>query len=170
MPAGWQDDMGLISRKLDWIGTNYYTRALIGASDGLWPSSAHVEGPLPKTEMGWEIFPEGLTNVLKRTHAYAGGIPQYVTENGMAAPDKDEDGQVQDDDRIAYIDAHLGAVRDAIEAGVPVKGYFTWSLLDNFEWSFGYDKRFGIVRVDFDSLERTPKASYQALKAALARN
>jgi len=170
MPAGWEADMGRISQKLDWIGTNYYTRNLIGPGDGLWPASAHVAGPLPKTEMGWEIFPEGLTNVLKRVHSYAGGIPQYVTENGMAAPDRVNEGGVQDDDRIAYIDAHLGAARDAIAAGVPLMGYFTWSLLDNFEWALGYDKRFGLVRVDFDSLERTPKASYHALKAALARN
>ena len=172
LPDGWQDDMGLISQKLDWVGTNYYTRALVGAGDGLWPATRPVEGPLPKTEMGWEIFPEGLTNVLKRTHSYAGGIPIYVTENGMAAPDRvaeGDEGAVQDDDRIAYIDAHLGAVRDAIAAGVPVKGHFTWSLMDNFEWAYGYGKRFGIVGVDFDSLERTPKASYHALKAALAR-
>ena len=79
--------------------------------------------PLPKTEMGWEIFPEGLTNVLKRVHSYAGGIPQYVTENGMAAPDAFENGAVQDDDRIAYIDAHFAAALAAIEAGVPLKGY-----------------------------------------------
>ena len=170
MPAGWEADMGRISQKLDWIGTNYYTRNLFGPGDGLWPASAHVAGPLPKTEMGWEIFPEGLTNVLKRVHYYAGGIPQYVIENGMAAPDRVNEGGVQDDDRIAYIDAHLGAARDAIAAGVPLMGYFTWSLLDNFEWALGYDKRFGLVRVDFDSLERTPKASYHALKAALARN
>ena len=170
MPTGWRDDMDLISQKLDWIGTNYYTRTLIGAGDGLWPAVAHVEGPLAKTEMGWEIYPEGLTRVLKRVHSYAGGIAQYVTENGMAAPDRVEDGGVQDDDRIAYIDAHLGAARAAIEAGVPLKGYFTWSLMDNFEWALGFDKRFGIVRVDFDSLERLPKASYQALKAALARS
>jgi beta-glucosidase len=138
--------------------------------DGLWPAGGHVDGPLPKTEMGWEIFPDGLSNVLKRVHSYAGGIPQYVTENGMAAPDLVENGAVQDEDRIAYIDAHLGAALAAISAGVPLKGYFTWSLMDNFEWAFGYDKRFGIVRVDFDSLERTPKASYHALKDALARN
>ena len=170
MPKGWKDDMGTISQKLDWIGTNYYTRNLIGPAGGLWPASAHVAGPLPKTEMGWEIYPEGLTNVLKRVHSYAGGIPQYVTENGMAAPDRAEDGAVQDDDRIAYIDAHLNAALDAIRAGVPLKGFFTWSLLDNFEWALGYDKRFGLVRVDFDSLERTPKASYHALKTALAHN
>jgi len=170
MPAGWEGDMGVISQKLDWIGTNYYTRNLVGPRPGLWPATTHVDGPLPKTEMGWEIFPEGLTNVLERVHSYAGGIAQYVTENGMAAPDVVENGTVQDDDRIAYIDAHLGAARAAIDAGVPLKGYFIWSLMDNFEWALGYEKRFGLVRVDFDSLERTPKASYHALRAALARN
>ena len=169
MPAGWQDDMATISQPLDWIGINYYTRSLVGEGGGLWPATAPVEGPLAKTAMGWEIYPEGLTHVLTRTAGYAGKVPIYVTENGMAAPDRVQDGAVTDADRIAFIDAHLGAVKAAIDAGAPVKGYFAWSLLDNFEWAAGYAKRFGIVRVDFDSLDRHPKASYHALTQALAR-
>ncbi|PIE06968.1 MAG: beta-glucosidase [Rhodobacterales bacterium] len=170
MPRGWQDDMATISAPLDWIGSNYYTRSLIAPADGPWPATTHVAGPLPKTEMGWEIFPEGLTNVLERVRAHAGGIPQYMSENGMAAPDVVANGEVADADRIAYIDAHFRAALKAIEAGVPLKGFIIWTLIDNFEWAVGYDKRFGIVRVDFDTLERTPKASYHALKAALARD
>lgn len=172
MPKGWQDDMAVISQPLDWLGINYYTRNLLAPADGPWPAVQAIEGPLPKTEMGWEIFPEGLERLLTRTaQDYTGDLPIYITENGMAAPDRAiNDGMVQDNDRIAYLDEHIAAVRRAMEAGVPVKGYFCWSLLDNYEWALGYDKRFGIVRVDFESLERSPKASYQAMQRALARS
>ncbi len=163
LPEGWQDDMARISQPLDWLGINYYTRNLVAPADGPWPSTKVVAGPLPKTAMGWEIYPEGLTRLLTRVaRDYSGPLPLYVTENGMAAADA-----LQDDDRVAFVDAHVQAVRAAIDAGAPVQGYFVWSLLDNYEWAEGYAKRFGVVRVDFDSLERQPKASYQALKAAL---
>ncbi|GKY87692.1 GH1 family beta-glucosidase [Sinisalibacter aestuarii] len=171
LPKGWEDDMALISQPVDWCGINYYTRKLIGPAPGPWPALAEHEGPLPKTDMGWEIYPEGLEHFLTMVaRDFTGDLPIYVTENGMAAPDILTDGAVRDDDRIAYIDAHVAALRRALDAGVPVKGYFVWSLLDNYEWALGYGKRFGLVHVDFDSLERTPKASYQALKAALARS
>ncbi len=172
MPKGWQDDMALISQPLDWLGVNYYTRSIIEADTGAWPSTRSVTGPLPKTEMGWEIYPEGLEQVLTwMAREYSGDVPIYITENGMAAPDQvAADGSVNDADRIAYIAAHVDAVNRAIAAGAPVKGYFSWSLLDNFEWALGYEKRFGLVRVDFETLERTPKASYHALKHALARS
>ncbi len=172
LPKGWQDDMALISQPLDWLGVNYYTRNIVAADTGAWPSTKSVTGPLPKTEMGWEIYPDGLENVLTwMAREYSGDVPIYITENGMAAPDlAAADGSVNDADRIAYISAHVEAVRRAIAAGAPVKGYFTWSLLDNFEWALGYEKRFGLVRVDFETLERTPKASYHALKHALARS
>lgn len=170
MPDKWQDDMETIGAPVDWAGLNYYTRKLIGAVEGPWPAHQEVAGPLAKTEMGWEIYPDGLAFFLKRTHQeYTKGIPLYVTENGMAAPDKLVAGEIHDLDRIAYLAAHLGAVRRALAAGVPVAGYFTWSLLDNYEWSLGYDKRFGLIHVDFESLQRTPKASYHALSRALAR-
>jgi beta-glucosidase len=166
LPEGWQDDMATISQKLDWLGINYYTRNLVAPADGPWPSNKVVPGPLPKTDMGWEINPDGLTRLLTRVAKdYGVDYPIYVTENGMAAPDR-----LDDDDRIAFLDLHIAALRAAIDAGAPVQGYFAWSLLDNYEWAEGYAKRFGIVRVDFDSLERQPKASYQALKAALARS
>ncbi|WP_375259276.1 GH1 family beta-glucosidase [Citreimonas sp.] len=168
MPANWQDDLGLISQPLDWVGLNYYTRKVIAHDPGPWPHVRECDGPLPKTFMGWEIFPQGLGNFLRRATAeYTGDTPLYVTENGMAAPDPLIDGGVQDDDRIAFIDDHLDQVQDAIDDGVPVQGYFVWSLMDNYEWSLGYEKRFGLVHVDFDTLARTPKASYHALAKAL---
>lgn len=171
LPQGWQDDMALISQPVDWCGLNYYTRKLIAAAPGPWPALAEIDGPLPKTEMGWEIYPDGLHHFLTMVaRDFTGATPLYITENGMAAPDRIENGTVQDDDRIAYIDAHVAKVRQAIAEGVPVKGYFVWSLMDNYEWALGYDKRFGLVHVDFDTLERTPKASYHALSKALTRS
>ncbi len=165
MPDRWQDDMAAIAAPVDWMGLNYYTckRIAPGAS-GLWGDFAEIPGPLPETAMGWEICPEGLYHILTRIAAdYAGGLPLYVTENGMAADGTD------DADRIAYLDAHLAQAARAIADGVDLRGYFIWSLLDNFEWALGYAKRFGLVHVDFQSLARTPKASYHALQDALKR-
>ena len=169
MPQGWQDDLATIAQPVDWIGLNYYTRKLIAADDGPWPGHHEVEGPLPKTAMGWEIYPEGLLHFLRQCNEYAGGLPIYVTENGLAAPDRLEDGAVRDTGRIDYLQRHVAQVRQALDEGLPVAGYFTWSLMDNYEWAFGYDKRFGLVHVDFDTLERTPKQSFHALSKALAR-
>ncbi|MCE0504665.1 GH1 family beta-glucosidase [Roseivivax sp. GX 12232] len=168
LPENYQDDFPLITQKLDWCGLNYYTRKLCAPTDGAWPHQTEVEGPLPKTLMGWEIYPEGLYQSLKRLHEYAGDIPLYITENGLASPDVVKDGAVDDQPRIDYLEAHFAAARRAIDEGVPLAGYFVWSLMDNYEWALGYEKRFGLVHVDFDSLERTPKASYHALKRALA--
>lgn len=129
------------------------------AADGV---HAHSRG-LPTTDMGWEVQPEGLTRLLTRLHDdYTGprGIALYVTENGAAYPDRvSPDGAVHDADRLDYLDAHLRATKDAIDAGADVRGYFAWSLMDNFEWALGYSKRFGIVRVDYDTQERTVKDS-----------
>jgi beta-glucosidase len=170
MPAGWENDFDLIGEPLDWCGLNYYTRQLIAPADGPWPSLKTVEGPLPKTAMEWEIYPEGLKHFLMRTHEdYTHGLPLYVTENGMASYDTVENGAVYDPARMDFLDAHLAKVREAIAEGVPVAGYYTWSLMDNYEWSLGYDKRFGLIHVDFDTLARTPKASYHALARALSR-
>ncbi|WP_323006823.1 GH1 family beta-glucosidase [Pseudorhodobacter sp.] len=170
MPQGWQDDMATIAAPVDWVGVNYYTRKLIAPAPGPWPAHHEVDGPLPKTAVGWEIYPEGLEFFLRRTAAdYSGDLPIYVTENGMAGADVLRGGVVDDTPRIDYLAQHLAAVQTVIAEGVPVKGYFTWSLMDNFEWAHGYEKRFGLVHVDFETLQRTPKASYHALKAALLR-
>ncbi|MCC1492372.1 GH1 family beta-glucosidase [Cognatishimia sp. F0-27] len=168
LPDRWDEDFDVIGSPVDWCGINYYTRKVIAPVPGPWPGLEEVEGPLPKTFMDWEIFPQGLYNFLTRTaKEYTGSLPLFITENGMAAPDPLQDGAVPDADRIAYIEAHMDMVLRAIAEGVPVKGYFLWSLLDNYEWALGYEKRFGLVHVDFDTLERTPKASYHALKDAL---
>ncbi|SDI74142.1 GH1 family beta-glucosidase [Salipiger marinus] len=171
LPQNWQDDFPTITQKLDWCGLNYYTRKRIAPAPGPWPALCEVEGPLPKTAMCWEIYPQGLQDFLIRTAAeYTGDLPLYVTENGMAAPDQMRGGDVDDPDRLSYLAAHLEALRAAQARGVPVKGYFVWSLLDNYEWSFGYEKRFGLVHVDFDTLARTPKASYHAMALALRKD
>jgi beta-glucosidase len=167
LPKGWQDDFELIGQPLDWFGVNYYTCKRIAADSGPWPAVREVEGPLPKTQMNWEIKPDGLENILTwLQRSYTGALPVYVTENGMANPDVA--GQ-PDTARIDYLDAHLAAARRAMDASVPLAGYTFWSLMDNYEWALGYEKRFGLIHVDFETLKRTPKASYTALQAALAR-
>lgn len=167
LPTGWERDMGLIAQPLDWLGVNYYTRHLYRHVPGLWPYSAEVTGPLPKTQMGWEIRPEGLTEFLLRlSRDHVGDLPMFVTENGMAlAP-----GETVTDDapRIAFIADHLRAARDALDQGVNLRGFFYWSLLDNYEWAWGYGPRFGLVHVDYDSMARTPKKSWHAFRAMLA--
>lgn len=169
LPQGWQDDFATITTPVDWCGINYYTRKLIAPDAGPWPQYAEVDGPLPKTQMDWEIYPQGLYDFLIRTaRDYTGDLPLIVTENGMANADVvAAGGGVDDPARIAFVDAHLDAVRRAIADGAPVQGYFLWSLLDNYEWALGYEKRFGLIHVDFDTLARTPKASYHALKTAI---
>lgn len=170
MPEGWQEDMSTIAAPVDWVGINYYTRKLVAPASGAWPSLQEIEGPLPKTEMGWEIYPEGLEFFLHRTaQEYSGDLPIYITENGMAGDDHLVDGVVDDRARVNYLTRHLEVVRQAAADGVPVRGYFTWSLMDNFEWSLGYEKRFGLIHVDFETLRRTPKTSYHALQTMLSR-
>lgn len=169
LPKGWQDDFPTIQAPLDWLGVNYYTCRRHTLDDSLWPSLKEIEGPPPKTEMNWEICPEGLGHFITMAgREYATDIPIYVTENGMACPDRIEGGAVDDPERIGYLNDHLDQVKAAIADGIDLRGYYVWSLLDNYEWALGYDKRFGLVHVDFDTLDRTPKASWHALKSALA--
>ena len=169
MPDNYINDMATIMQPLDWVGTNYYTRSLI-QPDKSEPNIGFkcVRGNLPKTDMGWEIAPEGLTHFIKRTTNYAPELPHYITENGMAAADDILQGNPQDLDRIDYFNSHLERVADLKAQGVHLAGYFAWSLLDNYEWAFGYAKRFGIVHVDFSTQKRTPKSSYLAWQNALA--
>lgn len=172
MPKGWEDDMAQISKPIDWLGVNYYTRNLIAEDTGaVWPAITSIEDTLPKTDMGWSIFPEGLQAFLERlSKDYVGDLPIFVTENGMAGDDHLADDAIADPIREKFVNDHIMATKDAIANGANVQGFFYWSLLDNYEWAFGYDKCFGIVHVDYETQVRTPKASYYALAQALKTN
>ena len=169
MPSGWEDDFATIMAPLDWVGINYYTRKLIAPDPGgLFPAAIEVDGPLPKTTMGWEIYPEGLAHFIDRVgETTANALPIYITENGLSADDVRTGAGVSDPHRIDFLNRHLAEVRRTIAEGRPVRGYFIWSLMDNFEWALGYEKRFGLVHVDFDTLDRTPKESLHSLSHAL---
>ena len=157
------DDMRVISEKIDFLGINYYTRSVSRNDDECLPvrASGVAQPGQIYTETGWEVCPEALTRVLLWVKDRYGDIPLYVTENGAAFydPPAPIDGVVDDPLRVAYLRDHLMAVRDAMHQGVTLRGYFAWSLLDNFEWSQGYSKRFGIVHVDYATQERTIKSS-----------
>ena len=165
-------DLAAISAPIDVLGVNYYTTNVFRAESLEAPAghTPHIAAPdavqvlrdLPLTEMGWEVDPDGLERLLiwlHTTYTGAAGTALVITENGAAFDDQpDAAGFVDDQDRVAYLRGHLGAVHAAISAGADVRGYLAWSLMDNFEWSFGYGKRFGLVRVD-EQLRRIPKAS-----------
>ena len=155
-----EGDLRTIAAPLDFLGVNYYSRTVVRAgADPARPIAVDLDGA-ERTEMGWEVYPEGLTDLLLRLHRDYELPDVYITENGAAYPDARSNGSVPDPLRISYVERHLAALRDAIAEGVPVRGYFLWSLLDNFEWAFGYSRRFGIVYVDFETLERVPKDSF----------
>jgi beta-glucosidase len=158
-------DMQHIATAMDFLGINYYSRSVASAA-GHW--DVHSSG-LELTDMGWEIYPEGLTELLLRLHRDYAVPPLYVTENGGAFKDRLEDGQVHDAARTEYIATHIAAVGDALRQGVPMEGYMVWSLLDNFEWASGYEKRFGIVRVDYETQQRILKDSALWYRAFLQR-
>ena len=127
-----------------------------------WPGADCVEfvpQDGPYTDMGWNIAPDGFEELLLEVHREFPGLPLMITENGAAFPDVAQHGRVHDDQRVDYLRRHLTAVHRSIQAGVDLRGYLVWSLLDNFEWAYGYSKRFGIVRVDYETLERTKKDS-----------
>ena len=169
MPENFESDMKLISSPIDWLGVNYYTRGVIKAAPNEpWPHFEEEEGALPKTQMGWEIYPEGLELLLKRIYNdYTNEIPIMITENGMANEDVVSNDICDDPIRVKYFEDHLQAVIRCIAHGVPVKGFFGWSLLDNYEWAYGYEKRFGLVHVDYKTQKRTPKASFKAFQKAI---
>jgi beta-glucosidase len=166
-------DLATISSTLDMLGVNYYTRYVVSgeepatpgwrANPSAWPGSEHVRFTnrgLPVTAMNWEIDAPGLFEVLRRVSREYTDLPIYLTENGAAFEDvPDGAGRVEDQGRVDYFAQHLRACHQAITEGVPLRGYFAWSLLDNFEWGFGYTKRFGMVYVDYPTQRRTPKAS-----------
>jgi len=163
-------DLEAIAAPLDFLGVNYYSRLVLSANpDGGRPLVVRVPES-SYTDMQWEIYPEGLFDLLVRVREDYDPPPISITENGAAFADhRDHDGEVNDPERLAYVAEHLAAVGRAIEAGVPVRGYFLWSLLDNFEWAHGYSKRFGIVFVDYPTLERVPKASARWYRDFVAR-
>jgi beta-glucosidase len=148
-------DMQAIATPMDFLGINYYSRLMASADQ---PWDARHSG-LELTDMGWEVFPQGLTELLLRVHRDYPVPPLYVTENGGAFRDSLVGGRIHDARRTAYIAGHIAAVADAMRQGVRMAGYMVWSLLDNFEWASGYDKRFGIVHVDYATQARTYKDS-----------
>jgi beta-glucosidase len=161
MPEVADGDMALISTPLDFLGVNYYTRNIVRADPRTGDPTIVPLEDVPETAMGWEVYPEGLESQLVRLATEYEVPPMYVTENGAAYPDsRRHDGSVHDQERITYIRGHIEAIERARGRGVPVEGYFVWSLLDNFEWGHGYTQRFGLVYVDYPTLERVPKESY----------
>jgi beta-glucosidase len=171
-------DLAEISRPIDWLGLNYYTPTVVAAGEhdgpSAWPGAERhvrfVPAPGPVTAMGWPVDASGLHEVLTRLRDEIPDVPLVITENGAAYEDyADPGGEVHDPERVAYLRSHLGAVHAAMGEGVDVRGYFLWSLLDNFEWAFGYSKRFGMVHVDFASQRRTPKDSARWYAEVIAR-
>lgn len=164
-------DLDLISRPIDFLGINVYTRGLVATNRfnpvfGVRQATPH--GPV--TAMGWEIYPPCLYEVLRLAQSYT-ELPLFITENGAAFDDKvDTDGIIDDQDRIAYLQAYLAEAHRAIADGINLKGYFVWSFMDNFEWDEGYEPRFGLIRVDFESLKRTWKQSAYWYRDMIARN
>ena len=169
LPTVEEGDLAAISAPIDFLGVNYYRRHVVKAgANGSGPVVVEVpEGE--HTAVGWEVYPDGLHELLVRLHDEYDPPPLYVTENGAAFGDTRRNGTVDDPERTSYIDRHLDAVARAIADGVAVDGYFVWSLLDNFEWARGYAPRFGLVYVDYATLERVPKQSYHWYREFIAR-
>jgi beta-glucosidase len=160
LPSVETGDMATIATPIDFLGINNYSRSVLRAGpDG----TAIFVRPQDSqyTDMDWEVFPEGLYDLLVRVHRDYAPKNIYITENGAAFPDvRTHDGEIHDLERCHYIESHLVSVAKAIAAGVPVAGHFVWSLLDNFEWQHGYSKRFGLIYVEYPTQQRVPKASY----------
>lgn len=165
-------DLEIIATQCDFLGLNYYTR-MVQRSTKVPEEKNHPRtvAPLETTEMGWEVYPDGLRQLLTRLHLEYGPRKIYVTENGAAYSEgPDANGRVRDERRLRYLRDHFVAARRAMDAGVPLAGYFVWSLMDNFEWDCGYSKRFGIVWVDYETQRRIPKDSALWYKGVIAAN
>ncbi|MEZ5066412.1 MAG: GH1 family beta-glucosidase [bacterium] len=175
-PGGWPDfpaaEMDTIRAPVDFVAVNYYTRAVVRADPAglVGEAAVRVEGAA-HTDMGWEIFPAGLTRTLEDLTERYGRVPLYITENGAALrePESLNGDHWEDPERTAYLRSHLGAIRRAMDHGADVRGYFVWSLLDNFEWALGTEKRFGLVHVDFATGRRTPKSSARFYRDVIGR-
>jgi beta-glucosidase len=168
-----EGDLELIAQPLDFLGVNFYRPHVVAAGDGdAVLRISEVELDAERTAMGWPVVPEALTTLLLRLKRDYGDVPLLITENGAAFDDELDGGVVEDERRLAYVRGHVEAVERARAAGVDVRGYYVWSLLDNFEWEHGYGKRFGIVFVDFGTQRRIPKRSalwYRDLIASRAQ-
>jgi beta-glucosidase len=161
MPEVREGDLELISTPIDFLGVNNYTSPLVAADENGGRSQIVRRADVDRTDMGWEVVTEGLHDLLLRLHRDYQPPAIYVTENGAAYSDvRGHDGSVNDPERQAYLEAYLAGASRAVAQGVPLRGYFAWSLLDNFEWAWGYWKRFGLVYVDYATLERIPKGSF----------
>ena len=157
-----EEHMKLIGQKLDFIGLNYYNDFYVKADEHVWPLGFKIENPkhIPINDRNWPVTEQGFTNMLLRMKNEYGIETIYITENGTSSHDVvSMEGRVEDGPRKDYLHRHLLALWEAVSQGVNVKGYFQWSLYDNFEWSFGYESRFGIVFVDFHTQERIIKES-----------
>lgn len=165
-------DLLQISAPIDFLGVNYYTRSVVADEpNGDILGVRLIRPPYSEhTEMGWEVYPEGFYKLLRRLHGEYAPHAIHITENGAAFVDRVENGQVHDPRRVAYLREHFIAAQRAIQDGVPLRGYFVWSLLDNFEWAHGYTKRFGIVYVDYATQTRIPKDSAEFYKRVVAAN
>jgi len=161
LDCGLDGDRALMSAPIDFLGVNYYMPKRVRASLNHGPLGIEeVRGGAGVTAMGWEVEPDGLHSLLLRIRRDYGSIPIYITENGAAYDDAEVvNGTVDDPERTAYLRDHLAALERAVSDGVDVQRYYAWSLLDNFEWEHGYGKRFGIVRVDYETQRRIPKRS-----------
>ena len=161
MPEVRDGDLEVIATPIDFLGVNNYTSPLVAADVNGGRSQIVRRADVDRTDMGWEVVPEGLEDLLLRLHRDYAPPAIYVTENGAAYSDvRGHDGSVQDPERQAYLEAYVAGASRAVAKGVPLRGYFAWSLLDNFEWAWGYWKRFGLVYIDYATLERVPKGSF----------
>lgn len=161
-------DLAIIAQPIDYLGINYYFREFITADQQEGFKQLAPAADTEITAMGWEVYPQALTDLLMRFNEEFSLPPIVITENGLASDDVIENGVINDVQRQRYFQSHLNAVEESMLGGVDIQGYFVWSLMDNFEWAEGYKKRFGIVYVDYDTLERTPKQSALQWQAMLA--
>ncbi len=161
MPKIHDGDLETIAAPIDFLGINNYTSPLVAADDNGGRSQLVRRQGVEHTDMGWEVVPDGLHDLLVRVHNDYAPKAIYVTENGAAFPDvRGHDGSVEDPERQGYFEGYIEAAARAVGEGVPLRGYFAWSLLDNFEWAWGYWKRFGLIYIDYRTLERVPKGSF----------
>jgi beta-glucosidase len=173
-----ESDAHTIAASIDFLGVNYYSRHTVAVGEvspgtvSANPGSEFVrfvDTGAPRTQMGWKIHPDGLVDVLEQAHSYAPDLPLFITENGSAYEDTvSADGSVDDPERAEYLRLHVDACAEALRRGIPLRGYFCWSLMDNWEWAWGLSRRFGLVYVDYATQQRTVKASGEWLRRFLA--